>query len=93
MLFTNNIFAENDYLVHRGISRHLPLSYLIKTMGLDCVDGKDKKNKGKRCPEYHLRGPNDKFAAFLLMFLFRKPRRAKRKKVKEESYEKVEETV
>jgi len=68
-----------------------PLSYLIKTIGLDGTE-KSKKMKSRSQSETALRGPNEKFALLLCRFLKRNER-IRKSKLKKKHYEEVEEAV
>lgn len=91
MFIETYIFNQGSYHIHKRF--HLlilgPLSYLIKTIGLDDNE-KSKKGKSKLHNETALRGPNEKFALLLCRFIKRNER-IRKNKLKKKHHEEVEE--
>lgn len=93
MLSTIYIFDQNGYHIHKKF--HLlvlgPLSYMIKTLGLDHNE-KSIKSKTRHRKETVFRGPNEKFALLICRYLKRNER-IRKNKLKKKYHEEVEETV
>ncbi|HWY10618.1 MAG TPA: hypothetical protein VN026_04790 [Bacteroidia bacterium] len=91
MLIATYIFNKSDYHIHKRFRLLIlsPLSYLIKTIGLDCDE---KKKKTKLQSEKVMRGPNEKFTLLLWRYLKRNER-IKKNKLKKKHHEEVEEAV
>ena len=85
------IIDESDYHVHKGFKKHVTghFEYLIKTLGLDCEEKKEKKDP-KQHSESKYRKPNNKFYDFLKLFV---PKKKRKHKPKKRRHEKVEEAV
>jgi len=94
MTLQENIFSKTEYHVYKGLQNYVlgPLTYLIKSLGLEChLKDKSKKKRSKLDHDARHSAPNEKYFAFRDAFLFRKKKRKTR--LKKKHHEEFEEVV